>query len=229
MTLKAIDVCKQFLRQREDSNVFYAVEKTSFEVPEEQITCLAGPSGSGKTTLLSMLAGILEPTEGRILLGETDLYEMNDRKLSRFRCEHFGVIPQGQTALQALTVLENVLLPCMLYGVRKDIDPEMLRAYAMELLEQTGIAELANIMPSELSGGELRRMAIARALVHNPDVVLADEPTADLDEENTKIVLSVLRFAADAGKAVLIVTHDRQVMDFADTVYHMCLGKIRSE
>ena len=225
MALCAKEISKSYLRQREDSNIFCAVEPVDFMLEEGVITCLSGPSGSGKTTLLSMLAGILKPTAGTVSLDDTDLYSMNDRALSRFRCEHFGVIPQGQTALQSLTVLENVMLPCLLSGGRRD---DALIARAEALLARVGIGELRDVMPRELSGGELRRMAIARALVHSPEIILADEPTADLDDDNTDIVLSVLREAADSGKAVLVVTHDRKVMDFADRVYHMYRGKIQA-
>lgn len=222
-TLRAEQIGKQFIRKREDSNIFWAVEQADLTLTPGKICALYGPSGSGKSTLLTMLGGILEPTVGHVFYDDIDIYQMGDKKLSLFRNEHFGMIPQGQTALQALTVEENVLLPFSLY---KKGEAQKRMARAGELLEQTGIANLKNTMPKELSGGELRRMAVARALVMEPEVILADEPTADLDEENTEIVLKILRRAADEGRAVLIVTHDQAVMEYADDTFYMRDGRI---
>ena len=221
MLLRAEGISRQFLRKRADSNVFWAVQETSITLREGAVTVLSGPSGSGKSTLLNMLCGILAPSTGRVLLDETDLYAMNDRSLSDFRGKHFGVIPQGQTALHALTVLENVLLPQTLRKEKGDVQ----RAKA--LLEQMHIADLANVMPSELSGGEMRRMAVARALICEPEVVFADEPTADLDPENAQIVLKMLRSAAESGKSVFVITHDSDVVDIADVNCIMNNGQLQ--
>lgn len=223
MNLRAQNVSKQFIRKRNDSNVFYAVEDVSIELPEGEVTVLYGASGSGKSTLLTILAGILNPTSGQVFFGEEAIYGMEDGQLSSFRNEHIGMMPQGQTAIQSLTVLENILLPFDLYGTKKN---KQAAERALELLNKIGIEELKDIMPSELSGGELRRMAIARALIKNPDVILADEPTADLDEENTEEVLKLLRTIANQGKAVFVVTHDNEVRRYADTVYYMNQGRL---
>ena len=137
------------------------------------------------------------------------------------RNEKIGLIPQGHTALLSLTVLENVILPAILY--HKDAPPE---ESAKELLEKVGIGNLANAKPNELSGGELRRMAIARAMLLHPGILLADEPTAGLDNENTLAVLSLLRIAADDGAAVLLVTHENEAAQYADQVYTMDGGKL---
>ncbi len=184
-----------------------------------------GRSGSGKSTLLNMLSGLLAPTMGRVLLNDMDVYQMEDLPLSRFRNQHFGVIPQGQAAIMSLTVLENVLLPGVIYGAA---DARM-ESRGMELLEETGIGDLAKARPAELSGGEMRRMSIARALLQDPDVILADEPTADLDDENTEIVLGMLKRAADQGKIVLMATHDKETFAYADEIYRMDAGIIRKE
>ena len=133
------------------------------------------------------------------------------------------MIPQGQTGLHALTVLENVKLPCLMYGVPVD-DGE-----AEALLEQVDIAGLRDAYPSELSGGEMRRLAIARALIRRPGILLADEPTGDLDDENTKAVLSLLRHTADTGAAVLLVTHEREAAAYADRVFRMSGGVLSRE
>ncbi|HEX2999000.1 MAG TPA: ATP-binding cassette domain-containing protein [Armatimonadota bacterium] len=173
--------------------------------------------------MLNLLAGLLTPSEGTVFLDERELYHLSDTERSRLRNRMIGVIPQGQTALQNLTVLENVLLPCALYP---DGDGSLGRA--RELLEQVGISHLASAMPASLSGGELRRMAVARSLVRQPEVIMADEPTSDLDGENTAAVISLLRQAADRGASVLLVTHELDILEHADVVYHMENGTLKS-
>ena len=221
MILKADNISKTFFRNTGSANYFYAVSPVSLEVPSESVTVLTGRSGSGKTTLLNMLAGILEPTEGKVLLDDTDLYSLKDDTLSRFRNERIGVVPQGRSAVDTLTVMENILLPARLYGKNASTQE------ARQRMEDFGIDHLADAMPRELSGGELRRMAIIRAIVQNPDVLFADEPTGDLDDENTEKVLSALySFAHDRKKAVFIVTHENDALKYADRVFRMEKGRI---
>lgn len=220
MILKAEAVTKKYFRKSSESNFFYAVSETTLELREGSITEITGRSGSGKSTLLNMLAGLLRPSSGRVLLGETDIYSLKDKELSRLRNSSIGVIPQGQTGLDSLTVIENVILPSVLYKVSLNSEER-----AMELLEKVGIAQLAHSYPKELSGGELRRLAIARALINSPAVLLADEPTGDLDDENTKLVLEILRNFADDGVSVLLVTHEAEAEKYADVIYRMNAGK----
>lgn len=152
-----------------------------------------------------------------------DLYAMEDAALSSFRNQNFGMIPQGQTAIFSLTVKENILLPLTMYNVQKK-DPEAFAGaekYAEELMEKTGITELADVMPSDLSGGEMRRMAIARALIRRPQILFADEPTGDLDDTNTRIVLTILKDQAQQGRTVFLVTHEKETFAYADAVYRM--------
>ena len=169
-----------------------------------------------------MLGGLLAPSGGTVKYGGTDLYQLDDKALSLFRNRHIGVIPQGSAALTNLNVLENVISPALIYGKRGD----GLLTRANELLKTVGIAELAEAMPNELSGGELRRMAIARALMNSPDVILADEPTGDLDDENTEAVLRLLKGQSERGAAVLIATHDGAVKNYADIVLKMDDGRL---
>ena len=212
MILKADNISKTFFRSTGSANYFYAVSTLSLEVPSESVTVLTGRSGSGKTTLLNMLAGILEPTEGKVLLDDTDLYRLKDDALSRFRNERIGVVPQGRSAVDTLTVMENILLPAKLYG--KNAPAEEVRQW----MDDFEIDHLADAMPRELSGGELRRMAIIRALV---------QPTGDLDDENTEKVLSALSsFAHDRKKAVFIVTHENDALKYADRAFRMEKGRI---
>lgn len=252
MELKATKVTRQYHRKGKGTNLFTAVQETDLLVPAGKLIEIEGRSGSGKSTLLNMMAGILAPTSGRIELDGQDLYALQDAELSRLRNRRIGMIPQGQTGLSALTVLENVLLPTLLYPpdqtasaasastdaaseagtpgkavsekTLRPADASNLTTRAQDLLERVGIAALRDARPDELSGGELRRLAVARALIMNPGIILADEPTADLDDENTKTVLSLLRRCADEGRAVLLVTHEREAAAYADELYRMNTG-----
>ena len=215
--------CKQFFRKgRESARYFNAVAPTDFQLASGELVVLKGRSGSGKSTLLNMMAGLLAPSEGTVLVDGQDLYALDDAALSRLRNERIGVIPQGQTALHSLTVGQNVTLPYLMY--RKDDGAEQR---AQELLESLGIGELVDSYPSELSGGEMRRMAVARSLMCHPGIVLADEPTGDLDDENTEIVLSTLRRIADEGAAVLLVTHEQSADARADRLLRMDAGALQ--
>ena len=222
MVIKADGVTKRYFRNTNNANYFYAVKKSDITLKQGELTAVTGRSGSGKSTLLNIMGGLLVPTDGKVFFDDKDIYALSDRELSVLRNKSIGVIPQGQSALASLTVLENVMLPYYMYQKNGDI-----KKRAEELLETVDIANLANVYPSELSGGENRRLAIARALIQDPDIILADEPTSDLDDENTKIVLELLRAAADRNKAVLLVTHENDALDYADNVYRMNSGELR--
>ena len=219
--LRAEKLSMRFYRRTGQANHFFAVKDVSLELHPGEVTLLTGRSGSGKTTLLHMLAGLLTPTGGSVWLDDADLYSLPDAALSRLRGDRIAVIPQGRSAVDTLTVLENVLLPAQLNGQRGNAED------ALRWLDALGIAKLRDARPAELSGGELRRMAIARALSGSADVILADEPTGDLDDENTKTVLALLRKSAvEDGKAVLLVTHDREALPYGTRVYRMDGGSM---
>lgn len=224
MIIEATGVSKEFARARGGRRVFTAVHPLDIGLDEGQLTVISGHSGSGKSTLLTMLAGILTPTAGHVHVDGTDLYALRDEERSRLRNARIGLVPQGNTALRALTVLDNVLLPSVLYS--RDEAPA---ARGRELLTTVGLADLAEAKPTELSGGELRRMAIARALLMEPSIVLADEPTAGLDSANATAVLTLLRDAANAGAAVLVVSHETEARHFADRSYTMEDGHLRDQ
>ena len=224
MILEATGLSKEFARARGGKRVFTAVHPMDFGLDERQLTVISGHSGSGKSTLLTMLAGILTPTAGHVHVEGTDLYSLRDEERSRLRNARIGLVPQGNTALRALSVLDNVLLPSVLYS--RDEAPA---ARGRELLTTVGLADLAEAKPTELSGGELRRMAIARALLMEPSIVLADEPTAGLDSANATAVLTLLRDAANAGAAVLVVSHEAEARHFADRSYTMEDGHLRDQ
>lgn len=222
--LRAENLSRQYFRKTGTANFFYAVKPLNLELLPGQVTVLTGRSGSGKTTLLNMLSGLLPPSDGKVFLGETDLYQLDDRTLSRLRNEKIGVVPQGRSAVDTLTILENIVLPAKLYG--RDYPVEA----ALEQMDGFGIRHLQEARPAELSGGELRRMAIVRALVQAPEILFADEPTGDLDDENTALVFSRLRaFAHEQGKHVFIVTHETDAVQYADAVYRMDLGTVSRE
>ena len=219
--LKAVNLSKRYFRRMGQANHFLAVRNVNLALRPGEVTLLTGRSGSGKTTLLHLLAGLLTPTEGKVWLDETDVYALPDADLSRLRNAKIGVIPQGRSAVDTLTVLENVLLPQQLRGERGD------EKGALVWLDALGIADLRDTRPAELSGGELRRMAIARALAGKPEIILADEPTGDLDDENTAAVLSLLRKSAvEDGKAVLLVTHDSEALPYGTRICRMVSGSL---
>ena len=221
MRILAENISRRFFRKSGGANYFTAVQPLNLEINGGEVVVLTGRSGSGKTTLLNMLSGLLEPSEGRVLLDETDLYSLGDAELSRLRNEKIGVIPQGRSAINTLTVLENILLPSVLYAKRSPEDS------ARDWMDRFGILSLADVFPGELSGGELRRMAIVRALVQDPCVLFADEPTGDLDDENTRLVLSAFRsLARERQKAVFVVTHENGSLSYADRIYRMDGGRL---
>ena len=224
MIIEATGLTKEFARARGGKRLFMAVHPLDIGLEERSLTAVSGHSGSGKSTLLNMLAGILTPTAGSVRIDGTDLYSLRDEELSRLRNERIGLVPQGHTALRALTVLDNVLLPAVLYN-RDEAPAERAR----ELLGRVGLGDLAEAAPTEPSGGELRRMAIARALLMDPAIVLADEPTAGLDHANATAVLTLLRDAADRGAAVLVVSHEAEARSFADRRYAMEDGHLSED
>ena len=221
MLMKAENISKRYFRKTGGANYFLAVKPLDLALAAGETTVLMGRSGSGKTTLLNMLCGLLKPTEGQVRIEGTDLYSLDDKALSRLRSERIGVVPQGRSAIDTLTVQENILLPAKLYGKALPVSD------AKQWMERLGIAHLRDARPAELSGGELRRMAIVRALAQSPDFFFADEPTGDLDDENTRLVLSTLRdYAHERNKAVFIVTHESDAMEYADRSFRMDGGQL---
>ena len=221
MELRAEKISQDFLRYSAKDGYFIAVQETDLRLAAGTLTVVTGRSGSGKSTLLHILGGLMKPVTGRVLVDDVDLYAMGEDARTRLRSRCIGIVPQRLMSLAALSVRENILLPALLAGKAEKFAPR-----ADELMEHLGIRKLASVAPSELSGGELRRVTIARALVMQPRILLADEPTGDLDEENTQSVLHLLRETTDAGTAVLLVTHESEARNYADTCYTMTVGKL---
>ena len=221
MKLRAENISQDFLRDSAREGYIVAVAETDLCLSSGTVTAVMGRSGSGKSTLLHILGGLLPPVTGKVFVGETDLYALSEDARAELRSSSLGIVPQQLMSLRALTVRENVLLSALLYGREQGVS-----AHADALMERLGIAHLAQVYPSELSGGELRRMMIARALAGTPQILLLDEPTGDLDAENTRRVLELVRETAGAGTAVLLVTHERAAASYADVCYTMAEGRL---
>ncbi|MEV7281764.1 ABC transporter ATP-binding protein [Streptomyces sp. NPDC093111] len=201
-----------------------AVSGAEFTLRRGEVAAVMGSSGSGKSSLLYCLAGVLAPTGGRVVFDGVDLAALDDDELSTLRRERFGFVFQYGELLPELTVEENAALPLRLAGQRK----APAHAAAGEVLGRLGMTELLQRRTSQLSGGQSQRVAVARALVHRPAVVFADEPTGALDSANATSVLDeFLRLARDQGTAVVIVTHDESVAARADVQYTMSDGVLK--
>lgn len=207
---------------------FAAVRGVSLAIERGDFLAITGHSGSGKTTLLSMLGGLATPSSGRVLFEGTDLCALDRDALSEYRCEHVGFVFQFASLLGALTAKENLLLPGRFRASRRR--GEELEARALELLGVVGLGDKADAYPAELSGGQQRRVAIARAFVNEPRVVLADEPTGDLDEETEAEVMKLFREMNErSGTAVVLVTHDTELARQAARRLRMHRGSLHEE
>ena len=238
------DLTRRFRRRGKD---FDAVSHVDLVMDEGDFVAIVGRSGNGKSTLISMIAGLIKPTSGTVRVDGEIVGRMDDRTLSRLRNKTIGFVMQSQTLLSNLTVLDNVVLPATLFddaagaagpAAQSDVSggeagdampedviaPDPLNERAMALLERLGVADLAGSYPKELSGGEMRRVSIARALMNGPRLLIADEPTGDLDQESTEVVMNLLRGLADEGTAVLMVTHDSEALGYADYALRMDAG-----
>jgi putative ABC transport system ATP-binding protein len=215
--LRLIDVSKVY-----DGGVT-AVDRVSLEVAEAQSVAVMGRSGSGKSTLLNLIAGIDRPTSGEIWIGDQNLAAMGDDALTRLRRDRLGIVFQFFNLLTTLDVRENVALPLLLEGMRE----REAFARADELVEAVGLGARARGRPATLSGGEMQRAAIARALIHRPALLLADEPTGNLDSRSGSMVLDLIRrLAAEVGAAVILVTHSAEAAAQAERVFEMSDGRL---
>ena len=201
-----------------------AVTNVSLTVEPGEIVLIMGPSGSGKTTLLSMLGALLKPTEGAIQLNGYAISKLKENRLPEIRLRQFGFIFQDFNLLSALTALENVAIVAELAGIKRS----EARKKATVLLAGLGMEKRLSFLPEKLSGGEKQRVAIARALVNNPVLILADEPTANLDSKIGHEIMRMLRIIAkDQRRSVVIVSHDRRIQDIADRILWLEDGQFR--
>ena len=192
----------------------------SITVNDGEFVAVMGESGSGKSTFLAVMAGILTPDSGRVLFNDTDIYSLKDEDVSRIHQKHICYVPQSNIMLKHLTVLDNIVGPYKDAGTLDD-----LRARAHALLDKLGIGELSENFPYELSGGELKRASLVRAVLMDPDVVIADEPTTGLDKDTGDRILDFLREYSKSGKSVLVATHDEHIEKYADKIVKIIRGK----
>ncbi len=198
-----------------------ALDSVDVELATGRFTAIMGPSGSGKSTLLHLLAGLDSLTDGQVFIGDTDLATLNDRRLTQLRRDRLGFVFQAYNLVPTLTALENMTLPSSLGG--NEPDP----AWLAEVVRTVGLEDRLEHRPSELSGGQQQRVAVARALVTRPDLVLADEPTGNLDSRSGAEILEFLRRAVrELGQTVVMVTHDPVAAGYADRALFLADGRI---
>lgn len=202
-------------------NIVKAVDGISLEVENGKFTAIIGTSGSGKSTLLHCLAGLDKPTSGEVILGNKNIYSLNDDELSRIRRQEFGFIFQSFNLIPVLNVYDNIILPIQLDGKKED------KEYIMNIIKKVGLEDQLKKFPNELSGGQQQRVAIARALSNKPAVIFADEPTGNLDSKTTEEVMRLLRSTvSELNQTLLMITHDENIAKEADRIITISDGKI---
>ena len=204
----------------EGENQVKALDNVSFSVPKGQFVAIIGPSGSGKSTLLHILGGVDRPTSGKVYLDGQDVYAQNEDQLAIFRRRQVGLIYQFYNLIPVLNVTENITLPVLMDGKKVD------KAYLDELVGLLSLNGREKHLPNELSGGQQQRVSIGRALINNPAVMLADEPTGNLDPRNRDLIMDLLRREHEKGRGIILITHDMEVARSADTVYMLRDGAL---
>jgi putative ABC transport system ATP-binding protein len=204
----------------------FALRGVDLKVGYGEMLFIVGPSGSGKTTLLSVISGILRPNEGWVKIKDLEIWKLSSSDLARFRLNNIGFVFQDYHLFPKLTAAENVSIPLVL----KKVPWEEAEKKAMTALEVVGLKDKAPLPPYKLSGGEKQRVAIARAIVSEPDILIFDEPTASLDGETGKNIISFVRHnILNEQRAIIVVTHDARIFEFADRILHMEDGLIKNE
>jgi putative ABC transport system ATP-binding protein len=201
------------------------LKELTLSIPKAKFIALRGASGSGKTTLLNIIGGIDRPTGGKIFVDGQDLTLKDEEFLSDFRCNNVGFVFQAYNLVSTLTMAENVAFP--MEWIRK---PEQeIEKRVTELLETVGLQHRANHFPSQLSGGEQQRVAFARALANDPQLILADEPTGNLDTKNAQKIIQVLQILKQQGKTIIVSTHDMKIIELADQILYLEEGRLATE
>lgn len=202
-----------------------ALRGVNLDIQDGELLMLAGPSGCGKTSLISIIGGMLDADSGDCTILGNDIKTMSAQQRAHFRRQHIGFVFQSFNLLPALTAVENVSVPLLLQGVPR----QAAEAQARIVLESLGLASRADHSPGRMSGGQQQRVAIARALVHEPQMIICDEPTSSLDHDAGQNVMEILRtLAKTAGRALLVVSHDPRIFCFADRIAHMDDGRVIS-
>jgi putative ABC transport system ATP-binding protein len=219
--VSAHSLCKAY--QMGDLEV-EVLRDVNLDIAAGKFVAICGPSGSGKTTLLNMISGIDKPTSGKIIVFGEDLTEKDEDFLADFRCKNVGFVFQSYNLVSTLTVAENIAFP-MEWSRKQEKEVE---ERVVELLETVGLQQRANHFPAQLSGGEQQRVAFARALANDPQLILADEPTGNLDTKNGQKITQILQMLKTNGKTVIVSTHDAQIMQLADQTLCLEDGRLES-
>ncbi len=216
--MRAIELGKTYRDGEKETEV---LRQINLEIEAGEFIAIAGPSGSGKSTLLGLLAGLDKPTQGNVFIGEHEITSLSENRLAKIRGKMLGFVFQSFNLIPTLTALENIELPLLLNGIHD-------HSKAKELLDLVGLSHRHKHYPSQLSGGEQQRVAVARALVCDPPIILADEPTGNLDSNNSKAVIELLKgLSEDRGKTVVVVTHDLDFAAKAERIIHINDGRIQ--
>ena len=218
MLLSVEGITKEYLRA---GRLFKALDDVSLSAGKGEFIGISGPSGSGKSTLFHVIAGLVRPTSGQVRLLGRELGTQSPDQLAALRRSGVGYVLQGQNLLQNFTLLENLSIAALLGAEIKNA-----RSRALQLLDMLGLGGMEDEYPSSLSGGEQRRVAIARGFIHSPELVLADEPTSDLDRENGRLIMEFFRKTADEGTTILMTTHDQSFLSFTSKQYRMDQGRL---
>ena len=214
--LEVNDICKTY---GSGETAVHALKKVSFSVPKGEYVAIVGESGSGKSTLLNMIGALDMPTSGKVTIGGKDIFSMNDRKLTVFRRRNIGFIFPAFNLVPELTVEQNIIFPVLLDYQKPD------KKYLEELLTVLNLKERRNHLPSQLSGGQQQRVAIGRALITRPSLILADEPTGNLDTQNSSEVIALLKEASRKyEQTIIMITHNRNIAQSADRILQVSDG-----
>jgi lipoprotein-releasing system ATP-binding protein len=217
--LKAVNLHKSYLNGEEELRVLRGID---LEVKKGEFLSIVGLSGAGKSTLLHLLGGLDRPTKGEVVLKGENIFRLNDRKLAKLRNRQVGFIFQFHYLLPEFSALENVMMPGLIGLGHKSL--EKMREKAQNILIELGLRERMSHKPAELSGGESQRVAVARALINEPEVILADEPTGNLDKENGEMVFQLLKELNNKGQTFIIVTHNEQLASRTQRILHLING-----
>ena len=210
----------------ETPNIVHALSNVNLILNKNELTIIEGPSGSGKTTLLNIIGGLLKPSSGKILVNNKNIIEMNDNEKAYYRNKVIGFVFQSFYLEPNFTVYDNVEVPLIIAGIPKNERRKMI----LSTLDSVGLLDKEKMIASKLSGGEKQRVSIARATVNNPEIILADEPTGNLDSKNGDMIMSLLKRISKEDKIVIVITHnDEQAIKYGDKIYRLNDGEINEK